>query len=206
MTYWEQTLWDAGCALLAGIDEAGRGALAGPVIAAAVILPGPLMIGGLNDSKQLPPNERNRLFTVVTCEASGIGVGRSDPDVIDRVNIRQANLLAMRQAVEALPERPAHLLIDGIDRIDWPGDQTAIVDGDAKSLSIAAASVIAKVTRDRIMEAYHDQYPEYGFVRHKGYGTPEHLAALERYGLSPIHRRSFRSDRVTAMRSSDSIP
>ena len=198
MTVLEQTLWDAGCVFVAGIDEAGRGALAGPVIAAAVILPGPLMMRGLNDSKQLCPNERNRLYTVVTCAASGIGVGRSDPDVIDRVNIRQANLLAMRKAVEALPDRPDHVLIDGIDTIDWPGDQTAVVAGDAKSLSIAAASVIAKVTRDRIMEAYHDQYPDYGFARHKGYGTPEHLAALERFGLSPIHRRSFRPDRVEA--------
>lgn len=189
----EQTLWNDGCRHVAGIDEAGRGALAGPVVAAAVILPGPLMIRGLNDSKQLPPAERNRLYPVIFCAATGIGVGQSDPGVIDRDNIRQATLKAMVQAVGLLPVTPEHLLIDGVDTIGWSGAQTAVVDGDAKSLSIAAASVIAKVTRDRLMEACDAQYPEYGFSRHKGYGTPEHLTAIERHGLCPVHRRSFRS-------------
>jgi ribonuclease HII len=192
MYAFERVLWGAGCAVVAGVDEAGRGALAGPVVAAAVVLPGPLMLRGLNDSKQLRPDERGRLYAVLFSAAAGIGVGRSEPAVIDRDNIRRATLRAMRQAVDALPAPPQHLLIDGVDGIDWSGPQSAVVDGDAKSLSIAAASVIAKVTRDRIMEAYEQQFPGYGFARHKGYGTPEHLDALDRYGPCPIHRRSFR--------------
>jgi ribonuclease HII len=119
-------------------------------------------------------------------------VGRSAPDVIDQKNIRQANLLAMREAVDTLPSPPEHLLIDGIDTIDWPGEQTTVVGGDAKSLSIAAASIIAKVTRDRIMVSYDQEYPEYGFAKHKGYGTAKHLDALKIFGMCPIHRRSFR--------------
>ena len=179
----------------AGIDEAGRGALAGPVIAAAVVLPGQILIGGLNDSKRLRPAERERLFSVITYAATGVGVGRSAPDVIDQKNIRQANLLAMREAVDTLPSPPEHLLIDGIDTIDWPGEQTTVVGGDAKSLSIAAASIIAKVTRDRIMVSYDQEYPEYGFAKHKGYGTAKHLDALKTFGMCPIHRRSFRWQR-----------
>lgn len=188
----EQPLWDAGATHIAGVDEAGRGALAGPVVAAAVILPRPaLLIRGLNDSKRLSPEARDRLYTVICCAAVGIGVGMAEPEVIDRENIRQANLIAMRHAVEALPASPDHLLIDGVDRIDWSGPQTPVVGGDAKSLSVAAASVIAKVTRDRTMIAYDRQYPEYGFARHKGYGTAEHIAAIEKHGRCPIHRQSF---------------
>lgn len=188
----EQSLWDRGFSSVAGVDEAGRGALAGPVVAAAVILPRPFMlIRGLNDSKRLSPAERDRLYTVISSAATGIGVGSASPDEIDRVNIRQANLRAMRQAIENLPQSPDHLLIDGIDEIDWSGPQTTVVGGDAKSVSVAAASVIAKVTRDRIMQAYDRAYPEYGFPRHKGYGTAEHIAAIHRHGRCPIHRRSF---------------
>lgn len=191
----ENVLWDNGYTHIAGIDEAGRGALAGPVIAAAVVLPGQILIGGLNDSKRLRPAERERLFSVITYAATGVGVGRSAPDVIDQKNIRQANLLAMREAVDTLPSPPEHLLIDGIDTIDWPGEQTTVVGGDAKSLSIAAASIIAKVTRDRIMVSYDQEYPEYGFAKHKGYGTAKHLDALKTFGMCPIHRRSFRWQR-----------
>lgn len=191
----ENVLWGYGYTHIAGIDEAGRGALAGPVIAAAVVLPGQILIGGLNDSKRLRPAERERLFSVITYAATGVGVGRSAPDVIDQKNIRQANLLAMREAVDTLPSPPEHLLIDGIDTIDWPGEQTTVVGGDAKSLSIAAASIIAKVTRDRIMVSYDQEYPEYGFAKHKGYGTAKHLDALKTFGMCPIHRRSFRWQR-----------
>lgn len=191
----ENVLWGNGYTHIAGIDEAGRGALAGPVIAAAVVLPGQILIGGLNDSKRLRPAERERLFSVITYAATGVGVGRSAPDVIDQKNIRQANLLAMREAVDTLPSPPEHLLIDGIDTIDWPGEQTTVVGGDAKSLSIAAASIIAKVTRDRIMVSYDQEYPEYGFAKHKGYGTAKHLDALRIFGMCPIHRRSFRWQR-----------
>ncbi len=175
----------------AGVDEAGRGALAGPVIAAAVMLPDDAEIPGLDDSKRLTPARRDALYERITAIATAIGVGRSDPAAIDAVNIRRANLLAMKEAVEALSPPPGHLLVDGIDPIDWQGPQTTVVGGDALSFSIAAASVIAKVTRDRIMIACDPDFPEYGFARHKGYGTAAHLAALEDHGPSAVHRRSF---------------
>lgn len=175
----------------AGVDEAGRGALAGPVIAAAVMLPDAAVIPGLDDSKRLTPARRDVLYERITTMATDIGVGRSDPADIDAVNIRRANLLAMKEAVEALTPPPDHLLVDGIDPIDWRGPQTTVVRGDGRSPSIAAASVIAKVTRDRIMIACDPEYPEYGFALHKGYGTAAHLAALEAHGPSAVHRRSF---------------
>ena len=175
----------------AGVDEAGRGALAGPVIAAAVMLPDDAEIPGLDDSKRLTPARRDAIYERITAIATAIGVGRSDPAAIDAVNIRRANLLAMKEAVEALSLPPGHLLVDGIDPIDWQGPQTTVVGGDALSFSIAAASVIAKVTRDRIMIACDPDFPEYGFARHKGYGTAAHLAALEDHGPSAVHRRSF---------------
>lgn len=175
----------------AGVDEAGRGALAGPVIAAAVMLPDDALIPGLDDSKRLTPARRDVLYEWIMAIATAIGVGRSDPAAIDTVNIRRANLLAMKEAVEALSPPPGHLLVDGIDAIDWRGPQTTVVGGDARSLSIASASVIAKVTRDRIMIACDPDFPEYGFARHKGYGTAAHLAALEDHGPSALHRRSF---------------
>ncbi|SVA58992.1 uncharacterized protein METZ01_LOCUS111846 [marine metagenome] len=188
----ERTLWDKGMLRVAGLDEAGRGALAGPVVAAAVILPrSQMLIRGLNDSKRLSPAERDRLFTVISSTAVGVGVGISASDVIDRKNIRQANLMAMREAVETLPKIPDYLLIDGTDTIDWVGPQEAVVKGDARSLTVAAASVIAKVTRDRIMIAYEGEHPEYGFSKHKGYGTADHIAAVRKYGMCPLHRRSF---------------
>ena len=191
MACFERSLLGDGARRAAGIDEAGRGALAGPVIAAAVILPDDAVIPGLDDSKRLTPARRDALYERITAIATAIGVGRSDPAAIDAVNIRRANLLAMKEAVEALSPPPGHLLVDGIDAIDWRGPQTTVVGGDARSLSIAAASVIAKVTRDRIMIAYDPDFPEYGFARHKGYGTAAHLAALEDHGPSAVHRRSF---------------
>ena len=187
----ERSLRDRGVRYAAGVDEAGRGALAGPVIAAAVILPDDVMITGLDDSKRLTPAKRDVLYDRITDLATAVGVGRSDASVIDTVNIRRANLLAMKEAVEALSPAPGHLLIDGIDTIDWQGPQTTVVGGDARSLSIAAASIIAKVTRDRIMVACDPDFPEYGFARHKGYGTAVHLAALDAHGPSTVHRRSF---------------
>lgn len=191
MAVLERSLRDRGVRYAAGVDEAGRGALAGPVIAAAVILPDDAMITGLDDSKRLSPARRDALYNEITDVATAFGVGRSDAAVIDAVNIRRANLLAMKEAVEALSPAPGHLLIDGIDPIDWQGPQTTVVGGDARSLSIAAASIIAKVTRDRIMIACDTELPEYGFARHKGYGTAAHLAALEAHGPSTVHRRTF---------------
>ncbi|MBI4552314.1 MAG: ribonuclease HII [Candidatus Latescibacteria bacterium] len=197
----ERSLWEGGASYVAGVDEAGRGALAGPVVAAAVILPRSMLIRGLNDSKQLTPAARDRLYVVISCAALGIGVGVVDHEGIDRENIRRANLRAMRQAVDALPLRPDHLLIDGVDCIDWPWPQTPVIDGDAKSLSVAAASVMAKVTRDRLMVECDQRYPGYGFARHKGYGTAEHIEAINQHGLCPIHRRSFRVTRHNGFRS-----
>lgn len=191
MAVLERSLRDRGVRYAAGVDEAGRGALAGPVIAAAVILPDNAMIIGLDDSKRLSPARRDALYNEITDVATAFGVGRSEAAVIDAVNIRRANLLAMKEAVEALSPAPGHLLIDGIDPIDWQGPQTTVVGGDARSLSIAAASIIAKVTRDRIMIACDKELPEYGFARHKGYGTAAHLAALEAHGPSTVHRRTF---------------
>lgn len=191
MSVLERSLRDRGVRHAAGVDEAGRGALAGPVIAAAVILPDDALIPGLDDSKRLNPAKRDALYDEITALATAVGVGCSAAFMIDTVNIRRANLLAMKDAVEALSPVPGHLLIDGIDTIDWQGPQTTVVGGDARSLSIAAASIVAKVTRDRIMIACDPDYPEYGFARHKGYGTAAHLAALEIHGPSDMHRRSF---------------
>jgi ribonuclease HII len=191
MAVLERSLRDRGVRYAAGVDEAGRGALAGPVIAAAVILPDDAMIAGLDDSKRLSPARRDVLYKEITDLATAVGVGHADAALIDTVNIRRANLLAMKEAVEALSPAPGHLLIDGIDSIDWRGPQTTVVGGDARSLSIAAASIIAKVTRDRIMMACDPEFPEYGFARHKGYGTAAHLAALDAHGPSTVHRHTF---------------
>ena len=196
MAVLERSLRDRGVGFAAGVDEAGRGALAGPVIAAAVILPDDAVIPGLDDSKRLTPAKREALYDVITVTATAFGVGRTEPAVIDTINIRRANLLAMKHAVEALTPPPGHLLIDGIDTIDWQGPQTTVVGGDGRSLSIAAASIIAKVTRDRIMVDCDMDLPEYGFARHKGYGTAAHLAALDTHGPSRLHRRSFLRKRL----------
>jgi ribonuclease HII len=177
---------------IAGVDEAGRGPLAGPVVAAAVIFPVKIDIVGLDDSKKLSPKKREELFPQIQAEAVAYGVAIVSREVIDEINILQASRLAMKQAVEKLKLVPDLLLIDGNQKIDSTLDQWAIVKGDSKSLSIAAASVLAKVTRDRLMEDYHKLYPQYEFHRHKGYGTKLHRALIEEHGPCPIHRSTFK--------------
>ena len=189
----ERRLWRKGVSLVAGIDEAGRGPLAGPVVAAAAILPVEFPLNGLNDSKQLPEKVREELFEALTERGTLVcyGVGIAEAAEIDRFNILQATYLAMQRAVSALAVLPEHLLIDGLPTPAFHRPQTAIVDGDAKSRSIAAASIIAKVTRDRIMKNWHNEFPQYDFYQNKGYGTPAHLESLQIHGPCPIHRRSF---------------
>lgn len=180
---------------VAGIDEAGRGPLAGPVVAAAVILPDICELPGLTDSKQLSARQREALYPQIRRQALAVGVGLCDAAVIDRINILQATLQAMRQAVTRLSTPADFLLIDGISTIALPLPQQTIKQGDARSLSIAAASVIAKVVRDRLMVIYDRRYPGYGFAGHKGYGSAAHLEAIARLGPSPLHRRTFRGVR-----------
>ena len=177
---------------IAGIDEAGRGPLAGPVVAAAVILPSQVNIPGLNDSKKLSTKKREELFPKIQEISVFYGVAVVDQKVIDKINILQAARLAMKQAVETLKITPGLLLIDGNQKIDSTLNQWAIVKGDSRSLSIAAASVLAKVTRDRIMDDYHKLYPQYEFNRHKGYGTKLHRNLIQEYGPCPIHRNTFK--------------
>jgi ribonuclease HII len=177
--------------LIAGVDEAGRGPLAGPVVAAAVILPGSCKLPHLNDSKQLSALQRETLYALIQRAAIAVGVGIVEAAEIDRINIRQASFVAMRLALGQLIMRPRHVLVDGFQIPGGPPSQTGIIGGDGKSAHIAAASVIAKVTRDAIMQTWHRRFPGYGFGRHKGYGTPEHLLALRRLGPSPIHRLTY---------------
>ena len=188
----ETALHARGLCRVAGIDEAGRGPLAGPVAAAAVILPRGFACPGLDDSKKLSAAKREALYAVLTT-TPGVewAVATADREEIDRLNILRATHLAMRRAVEALAAPPAHCLIDGLPVRDFPFPYDAIVKGDGRSLSIAAASIIAKVTRDRLMEQLDAQYPQYGFAVHKGYGTKRHYEALREFGPSPIHRKTF---------------
>jgi ribonuclease HII len=188
---YETELWEQGLGRLAGVDEAGVGTLAGPVIAAAVILPRDLRPRGLDDSKQLDARARERLFGELKAGAVAWAVGAASPEEVDALNVYQAGLLAMRRAVEGLAVRPDHLLVDARRIPDLSIPQRGIVKGDAKSLSIAAASVVAKVTRDALMVESEARFPGYGFARHKGYGAPEHLEALRRLGPCEIHRRTF---------------
>ncbi len=188
----EQALWRQGCRRVAGLDEAGRGPLAGPVVAAAVILSPESFLPGLDDSKRLSPQQRERLEKAIRQQAVAIGVGIVDPPVIDRLNILQSTRLAMTEALVQLTPPPDHLLLDALMLPACPLPQTPLVKGDQRSLSIAAASVIAKVTRDRLMIQYHQAYPQYRFLEHKGYPTPAHLEALRRYGPCPLHRMTFR--------------
>jgi ribonuclease HII len=187
----EMPYWNSG-RLVAGVDEAGRGALAGPVVAAAVVLPADTAIPGLRDSKLVPEAKREQLFERICDIAIHYGVGIVEPDVIDDVNILEATMLAMRSSVEALAVSPDHVFIDG-NRYTAGGtfEFTTVVDGDASVVSIAAASIIAKVTRDSIMKSIGEQYPAYGLEKHKGYGTANHYAALRVHGPSPVHRTSF---------------
>jgi len=182
-----------GFRVIAGLDEAGRGPLAGPVVAAAVVLPQKGKWTGVDDSKKLSAGQREKIFPLLFEKALGVGVGIVDAQEIDRLNILQASLKAMQLAVGNLSLPPDFLLIDGIHSLRLPLPQQTIPKGDQRCLSIAAASIVAKVTRDRLMAAYHDQYPQYNFARHKGYGTQEHLQAIRKYGCCPLHRRSFRT-------------
>lgn len=180
-----------GFRVVAGVDEAGRGPLAGPVVAAAVVLPEKFNLPGLNDSKQLSPGERERLFPLIRSGALAVGIGVASARQIDEINILQATLQGMVKAVRRLRTAPDFLLVDGITPVPLPLRQQTLKQGDARSLSVAAASVVAKVVRDRIMDAYDRIYPGYGFARHKGYGSIEHLRAIARLGPSPLHRRTF---------------
>ncbi len=187
----ERELWAAGCVHVAGCDEVGVGPLAGPVIAAAVIVPRDMRIRGVDDSKKLSAARRAELAEEIRGQATAYAIGRVDVEEIDRLNIYHAALEAMRQAVMALCVSPDHIVVDArrIPGIDLA--QTPIVGGDGRSYSVAAASIVAKVTRDDLMREMHEFYPQYGFDRHMGYATADHLAALERYGPCAIHRRSF---------------
>ena len=187
----ERRLRAQGLTLIAGVDEAGRGPLAGPVCAAAVVLPPECDLPEVCDSKKLSPEQRERLEPEIRRQALFVGEGLVDVELVDRINVLQAAMKAMRMAVADLGVEPQHVLVDGNFTPGCPFPETAIVGGDDSSLSIAAASIIAKVTRDRIMVAMDERYPGYGFARHKGYGTRQHLEALERLGPCAIHRRSF---------------
>jgi ribonuclease HII len=187
----ERELHLAGFARVAGIDEVGRGCLAGPVVAAAVILPERHRIKGIRDSKVLPRSRREALYELILDRAEAVGVGCVEVETIDRVNILEATKLAMREALGRLPQAPDHLLIDALSLRDVELPQRAIIDGDAISASIAAASIVAKVTRDRICDEIDDRYPVYGFARNKGYGTRRHVDALLAEGPCEWHRRSF---------------
>jgi|Deesub1362A_J573_1020465.scaffolds.fasta_scaffold00080_108 ribonuclease HII len=192
MYSYERAFEAAGCGPVAGVDEAGRGPLAGPVVAAAVILPHRAVIPELKDSKLLTGVVRDRIARRVALEARTWGIGMADVEEIERLNILQASLLAMRRALAVLSTPPGWVLVDGSYTVPaYRGGQTALVGGDRISASVAGASILAKVYRDRLMERVHRQYPQYGFDRHKGYATPEHRRALARYGPCPLHRVSF---------------
>ena len=190
MLAYEKELYTQGIQLIAGVDEVGRGPLAGPVVAAAVILPENCKIPGLNDSKKIPKSKHKEIYEAVLQNAIAIGIGVKDNQVIDQVNIYEATKLAMMEAIGQLEPQPQHLLIDAM-KLDLPISQTSIIKGDANSLSIAAASIVAKVTRDQMMEEFDKEYPGYDFAQNAGYGTTKHLASLDQLGVTPIHRRSF---------------
>ena len=187
----ENELHAKGYAVVCGVDEAGRGPLCGPVVAAACILPPDARIPGLDDSKKLSEKKREQLFPIIQQTAVAYGIGMASPEEIDRLNILNADMLAMRRAIEALSVPADIAVVDGNVARDLPIPAVTVVKGDAKSLSVSAASILAKVTRDRIMREYDEMYPQYGFLKNKGYGTAQHIAALREYGPTPIHRRSF---------------
>ncbi|HFR3342797.1 TPA: ribonuclease HII [Streptococcus suis] len=190
MLSYEKALYENGVEFIAGIDEVGRGPLAGPVVAAAVILPKGCKIRHLNDSKKIPKAKHQAIYEEVMERAVAVGIGVMDNHIIDRVNIYEATKLAMLEALGKLDQQPQHLLIDAMT-LDTPIQQTSIIKGDANSLSIAAASIVAKVTRDQMMADYDRQFPGYGFAQNAGYGTAEHSQGLAKHGVTPIHRRTF---------------
>lgn len=195
MLLYEREFWNKGFKYIAGLDEAGRGPLAGPVVAAAVIFSKEIFIPMIDDSKKLTAETREFLFGIILKEVLDYGIGISGVEEIDRINIYQASLLAMERALSNLSVRPQHLLVDGRAFTDVAIPYTTIVKGDGLCYSIAAASILAKVTRDRIMCEYDEKFPQYGFSHHKGYATQAHLDAIEEYGLCSIHRRSFHPKR-----------
>lgn len=188
---YDNSVRDEGFCRVAGIDEAGRGPLAGPVVAAAVVLPHMVKIEGVRDSKKVPEKERESLFWELLCTSLDIGVGIVEAETIDKINILRSTKLAMEIAVNDLSVVPDILLIDAVNLASVDIRQRSMIKGESKSASIAAASIIAKVVRDRIMQHYDGEYPEYGFARHKGYSTQEHIKKIGLYGPCPIHRRSF---------------
>lgn len=190
MSKYERKLYENGIQYIAGIDEVGRGPLAGPVVAAAVILPEHSNLTGINDSKQISEKRRNEFYRRIQEQAVSIGVGVIDAPEIDRVNIYEATKLAMKQALFKLGTQPEHLLIDAM-KLATGLPETSLIKGDSRSISIAAASIVAKVTRDRMMTDFHTSYPEYHFVKNMGYGTKEHLQAIDTFGPTPLHRMSF---------------
>ena len=196
MDEYEQNAYGRGYKAIAGLDEVGRGPLAGPVVAAAVILPRDYRNGDIKDSKQLSPKKREKLFMDIKAEAISVGLGVVEPSIIDRINIHNASLLAMKEAVANLAFSPDYLIIDGNFKIAVDLDQEALVGGDSLSISVASASIIAKVSRDRIMDIYHRQFPQYKFCDNKGYATADHRKAILEFGCCKIHRRSFRPVRA----------
>ena len=187
----ENSFYEKGYINVCGVDEAGRGPLCGPVVAAAVILPKNEKIEGVNDSKKLSEKKRETLYDIIIEKAVAVGVGISDVELIEEVNILNATKIAMKKAIENLKVSPDYALIDGNQKVEINIPFETVVSGDAKSESIAAASIIAKVTRDRMLYEYDKEYPEYGFAKHKGYGTKAHIEAIKEYGLTKIHRPSF---------------
>lgn len=193
LRHYEREAFHQGFKCVVGVDEAGRGPLAGPVVAAACLLPEDIVLTDLNDSKKLSKTTRERLFKEIQSTPSIVyGIGIVDSQTIDQINIYQATILAMKKAIESMPLSPDHLLIDGLPIQGFEIPSTAIVEGDSKSASIAAASILAKVTRDAIMEEYHHQWPLYKFKDNKGYGTKAHLDAISTFGVCPIHRISWK--------------
>jgi ribonuclease HII len=201
--FFESRARKSGFSAIAGVDEAGRGPLAGPVVAGAVILPPVVSLRGVRDSKKMTEKARGRAFSDIARKALAVGIGVVSHQDIDKKNILVASLEAMKRAVLALEPSPDFLLVDGIQRIALPTPQLSLKKGDQLSLSISAASVMAKVYRDRIMRAYDEQYPDYGFAQNKGYGTARHVVAIKRFGPCPVHRRTFKGvmqgDQVTTV-------
>jgi ribonuclease HII len=186
----ENEVWNEGYELIGGIDEAGRGPLCGSVVAACVIMPKNLLIEGVNDSKKLSAKKREKLYDIIFEKAVSIGIGIVDEKIIDEINIKQAARLAMKHAVENMAVKPEYLLIDA-ENVDMDIPQQSIIKGDQKSHSIAAASIIAKVTRDRMCIEWDKEYPKYNILKHKGYGTKEHIEAIKKYGPCSLHRKTF---------------